>query len=95
MSFLQRLNPVTSSLSALPGDLAALLYALLDFVSQCVFGVVLLRKVPSLADWGDELQKPDADNRSRAMAVQNGGAQVRNRPKTRAKTSWTAQLGSY
>mmetsp|Transcript_17802 Transcript_17802/g.44975 ORF Transcript_17802/g.44975 Transcript_17802/m.44975 type:complete len:555 (+) Transcript_17802:37-1701(+) len=41
---------------ALPGDLAALLYALLDFTSQCVFGVVLLRRVPAMAEWGDELQ---------------------------------------
>jgi len=41
---------------ALPEDLAALLYACLDFVSQCVFGVVLLRRVPAMAEWGDELQ---------------------------------------
>ena len=32
-----------------------MLYAILDIVSQCVFGIVLLRKAPPvLSDWGEE-----------------------------------------
>lgn len=45
---------------ALPGDMAAFLYGFLDLVAQCVFGVVLLRKVPALADWGDDLQEEES-----------------------------------
>mmetsp|Transcript_23270 Transcript_23270/g.45169 ORF Transcript_23270/g.45169 Transcript_23270/m.45169 type:complete len:559 (+) Transcript_23270:48-1724(+) len=60
---------------ALPGDLAALLYALLDFMSQCVFGVVLLRRVPAMAEWGDELQGSDAKTQGAIMTATNSLSQ--------------------
>jgi len=40
---------------ALPTDLAVLVYGILDVISQCVFGLVLLRKAPpALSTWGEE-----------------------------------------
>jgi len=40
---------------ALPPDVAVLVYAILDVISQGVFGLVLLRKAPpALSSWGDE-----------------------------------------
>jgi hypothetical protein len=36
-------------------DVAVCVYAVLDVLSQCIFGVVLLRKAPPvLSDWGEE-----------------------------------------
>ena len=38
-----------------PPDAAVLLYGILDVVSQCIFGLLLLRKAPPvLADWDIE-----------------------------------------
>ena len=40
---------------ALPADLAVLVYGIMDVLSQCVLGMILLRKPPpALADWGHE-----------------------------------------
>jgi hypothetical protein len=36
-------------------DVAVLLYGVLDVLSQCVFGIILLRKPPpALSDWDQE-----------------------------------------
>jgi len=40
---------------AIPIDVAVMVYAVLDVLSQCIFGVILLRKAPPvLSDWGEE-----------------------------------------
>jgi len=49
---------------ALPSDLAVLVFVCVDFMSQCVFGTMLLRNAPSIADWGDEEAQPDAKTQS-------------------------------
>jgi bacteriorhodopsin len=39
---------------ALPSDLAVIVFVAIDFTTQCLFGMMLLRNAPALADWGDE-----------------------------------------